>query len=146
MADVREAILLRILDVVGAIDGIVATGRMVADVKGLARPAVLLHDGPEQALDLTPGERRSRVQLVEMSPLITLKISADAGAIGSLLNIYRGRLLAALGGDADLATLITTNGAFRYDSWDIEPITLEAKEAVATLGVVFTYPFRLSDL
>ena len=48
--------------------------------------------------------------------------------------------------DAELKTAITGNGGIRYDGCSVTLPEAEGQEHRIELTVVFTYPFRLSDL
>jgi hypothetical protein len=146
MSDKRETILAACLRVATAVEGIVAAARNATDVPGLARPAMLIHDGGETFLDKAKSERRSRVQTVELAPSIEILVGTDAQNLGSLINLFRARFLKALLDDPELVALLDPSGEIRYEGCTFEPITAESREARMGLSLVFTYPFRVSDL
>ena len=147
MADPREAILSRLLVVCAAVSGIQAAVRNRLDAAALRRPAVIVHDGSEQLLDAPQGERRSRLQRMELTPGITVVIRGDDGAeAGALMTLYRSRVVSAVLNDAELQGLVGTNGGIRYESGTVALPDAEAREYRITVELVFTYPFYLSDL
>lgn len=148
MADIREQILLRLVAVCAAVSGIQAAARNRLDVPALQRPAVLINGGGEQLLSSPrPAARFGQVQLMELTPQITLLVRSDDGnEAGALLSLYRSRLAAAILGDTSLRSLVTTNGGIRYEGCaEPDPIP-ESKEARLELQIAFTYPLKLSDL
>jgi len=147
MAEPREAILNRLVAVCAAVPGVQAAVRNRLDAAALRRPAIIVHDGAEQLLDAPQGERRSRLQRMELSPGVTVVVRGDdGGEAGALMTLYRSRVLAAVLGDATLIGLVGSNGGIRYESATVAPPDAEAREYRITLELVFTYPFYLSDL
>jgi len=147
LADPREALLNRVVAVCAAVPGIQASVRNRLDAAALRRPASIVHDGAEQLLDAPQGERRSRLQRMELSPSITVVIRGDDGAeAGALMTLYRSRIVFAILNDAELLGLVGSNGGIRYESAIVALPDAEAREYRITLEIVFTYPFYLSDL
>jgi hypothetical protein len=144
--DPREGILARLLVIATELQGVQGAVRNAADVKGLARPAFIIHDGGETRLDTPPGERQSRVARIDMAPLIAILVHADEPDSGSLLNRYRARFLKAVTADDQILSFTDPNGEIRYEGCLIEPAAAEAKERRMELNLVFTYVFRPSDL
>jgi hypothetical protein len=148
VADIREQILSRLVTVCAGVTGIVSAGRNLTDVPLMARPAVLLNGGAEQMISSPrPAARFSQIQLMELTPGITLLVRSDTGAeAGSLMSLFRGRLVAAILADTTLRGIVTTNGAIRYEGCnEIDP-SPESKEPRLEINISFTYPLRLSDL
>jgi len=147
VADPREAILNRVVVVCGSVTGIQAAARNRLDVAALRRPAAIVHDGAEQLLDAPQGERRSRLQRMELAPGVTVVIRGDDGAeAGALMTLYRSRIVFAILNDAELIALVGTNGGIRYEGATVALPDAEAREYRITIDLVFTYPFYLSDL
>lgn len=146
MADPRETILARLSVIFANVEGVAATARNAADVPGLARPAVLLHDGAEQVLDKPQAERQSRLQRIELSPNIVILVATTAAEVGALFNLYRARVLKAVLQDPEILALLAPSGEIRYEGCTLEPATAESKEGRLELNLVFAYVFRTSDL
>lgn len=148
MADLREAILAQLVTVCAGVTGILTCGRNLLDVPLMQRPAVVITGGAETLLSQPrPAARFSQIQIMELVPGITLLLRADNGPeAGQLMSLFRARLVTAILGDATLRSLVTTNGAIRYEGCnETEPLP-ESKEPRLELSFVFTYPLRLSDL
>jgi len=147
VADAREGILARLVVVCGAVEGVQAVARNRLDVPGLARPAIILQDGIEQMLDQPEGARHSELSRIELSPGITVVIRGSGSAdAGTLLSLYRSRVVTAVLNDTELRSLTGSNGRIRYEGCLVAPPDAEAKEYRIDLTVVFTYAFRLGDL
>jgi hypothetical protein len=147
VADQREAILSRLVAVCGAVSGINAVGRNRLDVSAMLRPAVIILDGSESFRDAPEGTRIDVIQRMELSPVIILAVRGDDGAeAGTLMALYRSRIVAAVLNDATLAGIVSTNGGIRYEGCTVTIPDAEAKEHRLEISMVFTYVFRLSDL
>jgi len=147
VADAREGILGRLPVVCGAVEGVQAVARNHLDVPGLARPAIILQDGIEQMLDQPEGARHSELQRIELSPGITVVLRGGASADpGTLLSLYRSRVVAAVLNDTELRSLVGSTGRIRYEGCLVAPPDAEAKEYRLDITIVFTYAFRLGDL
>ena len=148
MADQREAILSRLVTVCGAVQGMQAAARNKLDVPALARPAVIVQDGAETLLD-APGTGRNaarRLCRMELSPLVVVIVRGDNGAeAGSLITLYRNRIVAAVLGDTQLNDSVV-DGGIRYEGISVAAPDAEAREYRGEFNLVFTSLFRLSDL
>ena len=147
MADQREAILSRLAALCAAVPGVAAVVRNSLDVAGLARPAVVIHDGVEALRDQPPQIRHSEIQRMELSPAITVYVRAGGSAdAGVLLSRYRTAIVAAVLTDAPLDAAIGTNGVIRYEGCLVAPPDAEAKEHRVDITLTFQYVFKLDDL
>ena len=147
MADQREVILSRLAVLCAAVPGVAAVVRNSLDVAGLARPAVVIHDGVETLRDQPQGVRHSEIQRMELSPAITVYVRAGGSAdAGVLLSRYRSSIVAAVLGDAPLDAAIGTNGYIQYQGCIVAPPDAEAKEHRVDISLVFQYVFKLDDL
>lgn len=147
MADLREQILARLAVLCAAVTGVVAVARNRTDVPLTQRPAVLVNGGAEQMLSSPrPAARFSQVQLMELTPGITLLVRSEDADAGALMSLFRGRLVNAILSDATLRGIVSTNGAIRYDGCNEVDPTPESKEPRLELQIVFVYPLRLADL
>lgn len=151
MADVREDILARLVTVCAAVPGITAVARNRLD-QNLARPAIIILDGVEQLLDAPPLPLRSQaqqIQRMELTPAIIplIRGNRDGGGAdaGSILSLYRSRIVAAVLRDATLADLVGTTGRIRYEGMAVAPPDAEGREYRGEITMVFTYIFRLTD-
>jgi hypothetical protein len=154
VADQREAILSRLVAVCGAVSGVNAVGRNRLDVGAMLRPAVIILDGSESFVNAPSGTRIDVIQRMELSPAIVLALRGDDGAeAGTLMSLYRSRIIAAVLGDAELAALVLATapgmsaaGGMRYGGCTVAIPDAEAKEHRIDLHMHFTYVFQISDI
>lgn len=146
MAHRREPILARLLVLAKGVQGIAAAERNVTDVLQLKRPAIAIRDGAETMVALPRNERRITVQLMQMTPAITIYVGAGSKEAGTLANLYLARLLTAVNADSELLALTGSNGEIRYEGASLEDPEPEGREARMEIALVFVYPFDASAL
>lgn len=146
MADIREETLKRILVIARGVNGITKAERNRLDVPGLSRPAILIQDGADSFLSAPQSERLARVQMMELSPQIWIKVKVSEEEAGPLLSVYRNRMFLAIAQDAPLQDILTTNGYIRFEGSSVPEPTPEGQEQRMDLNIVFGYPLRLTDL
>lgn len=147
MRDRREEILARLLDVMRGVEGVLDVGRNVADVPGLTRPAMFLHDAGEEFFDKPgPNLRRSQIQRMQLTPGLTINVGAAPANVGTLLNTLRARLVLAVVNDTELSAAVGGNGEILYHGCEKLPATAEAREGRMEVNFVFTYIFTTADL
>lgn len=151
VADLREQILARLIVACQGVTGIAAVARNKLDVPGIARPAIIIQDGVDtrstEAKRSATRYRFAELQMMELHPLIELRLRADTGdEAGSLVSLFRGRVLNAIAGDAELQSLVTTNGAIWLESFAQPEPSPESKEPRLHFEFVFLYPLKRGDL
>ncbi len=150
MADTREDILARLVAICTATSGVAAVIRNSLDVAKLNRPAVVILDGAEQLLDRPlsgRGQVAWEVQRMNLTPLIAVHVRANnAVDAGTLMSLYRSRVLAAILNDSTLITTLGTNGAIQYEGATVAPPAPEGTEHRIDLHLVFTYRLAAADL
>lgn len=147
MAEPRELILTRLVEVCAGVTGVATAMRNVSDIPVTSRPGVIINDGAEEFLDAPRGEQLSRVQRVEMSPQILILVRADTGAeAGTLLSLFRNRVVHAVLSDTTLRGYVGKVGGIRFEGSAVEPPSPESKEPRMDINIVFTSTLKLSDL
>lgn len=156
MPDKREQILVRCRQVIEAVPGLASSGGQVRgvgrnrdDITGKARPAIIVHDGGEEVVEMSSMPRRSGVQLVKMQPQFVILIGSETEQIGTLANQFRAALINAIFTDDTLIGLAGGpfgNGDIRYEGCELETQAGTTREARLTVNISFTYAFRTSDL
>lgn len=149
MTDRREDILARLVNIGGALTGIVKSARNIVDLSDFAtRPAVIVYDGDEEASEaqLRPGHRGMAPNLVTMTPTVTLLATDTSANVGSALNTLRTELIFSVLSDSDLASICGPNGAVRYMA--AATAVSKARQIEGEMGVSFaiTYPLIPSEL
>lgn len=153
MADFREAILARLLVIAQGVDGIKEAARNSPDVSSIKqRPAIILHDGHEE-LDQSSGrpDMSGRIQFQDLNPQFNILFSSNTKDIGTVANLFRQRLIAAIYGDAELTNFLAhdnhRNPRIYYVGCSlIPPDVSEARETRLEVELIFTYPWRVDDL
>jgi hypothetical protein len=151
MTDQREAILSRLVEVCGEVEGINAVGRNTLDVSAMLRPAVIVLDGSEQVATAALSDYRAptvtKRQIMQLVPQIIIALRGNTGAEGgTLLTLFRNRVLSAILNDAALQASVTSNGGIRYTGCVVPPPDAEGREFRIDLNMTFTYTFDLSGL
>lgn len=153
--DVREQILARIRVIIGGIPGVAAAARNRIEISGTSRPAMVLHDGEEEAFEVeSPAipPRGSQLDFFHLQPRIQILAGAPTESVGPLLSGLRLLLIPAILNDATLLTLvggpagIRGQGQMRYLAATVETVSGQTNEATMELTFRFDYVFRLSDL
>jgi len=144
MLDRREAILAQLEVIFGTLGA--SVGRNRGPNSEDALPAIILHDGVEQAEDLHGAPRGSVVDMVKMEPQIFVLVTGPAKAIGTTINALRASLLHAVLTDATLKAAITSNGQIRYVGCTLTTEAGEGREADMEIKLSFQYPFLISEL
>jgi len=119
MADVREDILARLLEVVASIPNLRSAQRNNVDIPEDQLPAAIVFDGDEETADATDASMRpsNRPTLVTMTPEIVIAQQADE--VGSDITTLRRELIKRVLNDTELnETIVKTgrhgNGTIRY--------------------------------
>ncbi len=140
--DIREAILARLLTLAGTV-GAYKVERNLNDFSDLARPAIVILDGDEEAHEDDPQVRPSSApRRIVMTPEIVVLASGPAAAIGSTINGFRIALLRAIMLDQGLIALVldgTTRQSIRYVGAELSLQSGRAIEAELRLNFSFTY-------
>jgi hypothetical protein len=147
VADTREAILAQLVTVCTGVTGVTACVRNRLD-QNLARPAIIILDGSEVIVDTPPQPHRSQAQKIQrmgLAPAVTLLVRGGTDA-GTILSLYRSRIVAAVLGDATLADLVGKSGRIRYDGGGVAGPEAEGPEYRMELAFTFIYIFNVNDL
>jgi hypothetical protein len=150
MTDQREAILARLLALLGAVEGVASSVRNSLDVSKLQRPAVVVLDGAEQFVDtpmLSRGQVAPEIQRMDLMPLVAVHVRANnAVDAGTLLSLYRSRVVYAVLNDSTLISALGPNGRIRYEGATVAPPAPEGNEHRIDVHLAFNYVLRPADL
>lgn len=108
--DRREQICARLLAIAGTIAGVAKTARNQTDVSARLGPWIVLWDGDEDNAD----DSRFGPPIVDMTPAIRILVEAGAETVGTTLNTIRLAAIKAITTDAQLASIVTSNGSIYY--------------------------------
>jgi hypothetical protein len=151
MADVREDILARLLEVVGTIPNIRSAHRNNIDITEDQLPAVIVLDGDEDsdgASDVSMKQPH-RPYNVQMTPEIIIAQQADE--VGSDLSTLRRELIKRVLTDTELNTQIVKtgrygNGAIRYLGCQTDLGWMRSLHGALRAQFLFRYTLKPDDL
>jgi hypothetical protein len=153
MADRREQILVRLLAIGAALDGIVTATRNTLLTDEDARPAFQVidadetvddNDNPAPARQPPPGA--ARPVRVGMTPELYISIGAPPETVGTELNAFRAALIKAVMLDAELRSIVGENGHVRYEGMATGLSRGRTMEGEIGVSFTFVYPLRMGDL
>jgi hypothetical protein len=153
--DKRELILLRlkaILETVADVPGGVFRNR--GELDDAKRPAIILLDGDEVSTrSVSAANSRGSLtvppQFVRMSPEIYIVLDARKPhnvLSGEDLNAFRVDILKKIFEDAELKTLLGTNGDIAYDGTTTDMKSGQSMEGQALIKTTYQYVLRPSEL
>ena len=152
MADTREEILARLLEVVATIPGMVSVDRNNVDITEDQLPAALVFDGDEETDDAGDTGMRppNRPTIVRMTPEIVIA-EASSGQVGSALAVLRGELIRRVLTDTALnETIVKTgrhgNGAIRYLGCQTDCGWMRSLHGALRAQFMFKYALKPDDL
>ncbi|KLK91421.1 hypothetical protein AA309_20210 [Microvirga vignae] len=158
MADKREQILVRLVEIAEAIPGIKTVERNPGQLDETVLPAIVILDADETADDADPGGPRGRPPFaprrVGMTPEIYLMALAptpepgesSSAKLGPLINGMRAQFVKAVLTDASLREIVGTNGDIRYEGCATALARGRSMEAEMGVSFTFSYMLKPSDL
>jgi hypothetical protein len=151
MADVREDILARLLEVLSSIPNIRSAHRNNVDITEDQLPAVLLLDGDEESDGSGDVSMKQphRPYNVQMTPEIIIAQQADE--VGSDLSTLRRELIKRVLTDTELNEQIVKtgrhgNGAIRYLGCQTDLGWMRSLHGALRAQFLFKYTLRPEDL
>jgi hypothetical protein len=153
MADVREDILVRLLEVVATIPNIRSAHRNNVDITEDQLPAALVLDGDEEsdgAGDVSMKQPH-RPYNVQMTPGIVVQVQDDNVVLGSIVTTFRRELIKRVLTDTELNEQIVKtgrhgNGAIRYLGCQTDVGWTRTGYAALTAQFLFKYTLKPDDL
>lgn len=146
MADIREGIISEGVSISGTIPGVAAVGRNRTDVTGLARPAIVWHDGAEEVVSQPESASDSLIQLHEMTPDVEILVGGAPDRVGATANLILARLRYRIVTSTTIRQLIGTNGKIFIQGAALIRPTPESRELRMDCRFTFRYFFRAEDL
>lgn len=149
MADVREAVLARLLAIVDGIDGVVHAARNDPNISEDKLPAIIIFDGDEEAdQNATESNAPGLVpNIVHMTPQVSVKILDSTEDVGSSLNVFRAAMIKAVLNDTALHALIgsvpgrRSSGNVRYQG--LTPAISEGRMIIGQMNTHFRISYVL---
>jgi hypothetical protein len=151
MVDVREDILVRLLEVVASIPNIRSAQRNNVDIPEDQLPAALVFDGDEETDDASDLSMRpaNRPTVVRMQPEIVIAEQADE--VGSDLTTLRRELIRRVLTDVALNEQIVRtgrhgNGAIRYLGCQTDLGWGRSLQGALRAQFMFKYSLKIEEL
>ncbi len=143
MSDQRELILARLLAIYKTVDGVKRVSRNEQVAEDWEFPAILLLDADEDSDDTVSNRNRpvNRTSLIVMSPETYVIFGGLPEDVGSELNRFRARVVKAVLTDAELATLVGTNGDVVY--LGCATSLTRGRELIGDIGLNFSIKYLL---
>lgn len=141
--DAREAILARLVAIADTVPNVKTTARNNNDFADLARPALVILDGDEEA-DVNDPETRppNAPRRVAMKAELVILASGTPDTIGTTMNALRAATIKAIQTDALLIALVWDGGvrqSIRYNGATLSLQSGRAIEAEQRLDFSFVY-------
>lgn len=145
--DRRELVLARLLVVSEGVEGVVTAQRNKRLLVDAKRPAIVFFDADEDAMEEDGGGAKpgNAPNLVTMTPEIFLMLGTVPENVGSEINAFRLLFLKAVLFDADLKTIMGSNGRIKYNGCATGLSQGRNMEAEMGVMISFTYPFMPSE-
>jgi len=147
-ADKRELILARLLEIGATIPGIKKAYRNKLNIPEKERPAFVVVDADEAAIDpVAPGRGRpaNGPQIVGMTPEIYILLDGPESTVGTTVNELRRAIIKAVMQDQSLVELCH-NGDIRYEGFSTGLSAGRSMEADSGLSFTFAYALFPSRL
>ncbi len=114
MADVRELILVRLTEIIGAVPGIETTGRNLVEQSEVKTPLIVLYDGDEEAMETAKAGPVGQVRV--MLPSVVLSLGDVAESAGSVTNEWRAKIIKPILYDTEIKNLCSgiINGGVKF--------------------------------
>ncbi|MHB2169964.1 hypothetical protein [Alsobacter sp. R-9] len=148
MADIREDILERLVEIGEGMALVTTVTRNARNISDIDAPALVILDGDEALIetDIGVGRPPSGMTRIAMTPEMIIKLDGLPEAVGPALNAARAELVKAVLTDVTLAELVTNGGWIRYLGCQTQ--LAYGRQMVGEMAVAFsfTYPLKASTL
>lgn len=151
MADVREDILARLLEIVASIPNLRSAHRNNVDINEDQLPAAIVFDGDEETADAADLSMRPahRPTVVQMTPEIIIAQQADE--VGCDITTLRRELIKRVLYDTELnETIVKTgrhgNGAIRYLGCQTDVGWMRSLHGALRAQFMFKYTLKPEEL
>lgn len=147
MADTRELILSRLVEVLQTVAGVLTVHRNKESLSDDRLPAILVFDADEAADEQDPKSRPSIApRRVSMMPEVRIMIGAAPEAVGPALNAIRAATLKAILTDDALLALTADGIGARYEGCATQLKVGRTMQGDMLLGVRFAYYLKPGQL
>lgn len=141
--DVREALLARLVVLLGGLVGIDRVSRNVLVDDDNNQHRITIMEGDEVAAETDPVNRPPTApRVVHMQPQILISAQAKSTEVGSDLSTIRGKIIKAIAADSDLIALTLNGRGGRYVGMESDLAFARAMSGQMALKFEFTYVLR----
>jgi hypothetical protein len=144
MSDVREDILVRLLEVVATVPNLRTVLRNDMDLDETMLPGGIVLDGDEETDDVGNPSQQQYRPIVRMAPKIILAQQSDE--VGSDLTTLRRELIKRVLYDSELIAKTGTTGAIRYLGCTTDFGWMRWLQGTLEAQFMFKYALRPEDL
>jgi hypothetical protein len=148
MADKREQLLARLLEVAAATPGVAKAVRNRLEVSETNRPAIVLLDADEVADESTfeRGRPSNTPNRVNLTPEVYILLGSKAAVVGTDLNTLRAAFVKLVLTDTPLRTLVGTNGQIVYMGCATDLARGRTMEGEMAVSLMLTYVLKPEEL
>jgi hypothetical protein len=144
MTDVREAILGRLVEVLGTIPALRSVHRNNVDITAEQLPAGIVFDADEETVSDPSSQKANRPLVVAMTPEIVIADATDE--VGSGISALRVELLRAVLFDPELIALVGGNGRISYVACQTDVGWMRSLHGALRAQFTFKYALKPDDL
>ena len=141
MPDTREAILVEIMSILGAVQSGTGVLRNVTAISQDQRPVFVLVDGDEDADEADANRTGLAPRRVTMRPQVYAFVSEQDEVVGSVLNSLRALVVNAMLTDPTLAQLSLQNNGVSYEGASF--IVESGRRIEGAIGLQFAIQYIL---
>lgn len=149
MADIREAILSRLVDLLKTTLGVDVSRNMPFsdDAEGAPSKRISVLEGSELSSEDDPIARpAATLRIIHMQPQILLQNFAAADEVGPGLSALRAAVVKAIATDSQLIALTHNSRGGRYIGMESDLAFAQAMSGLMALKFQFTYVLRPDQL
>jgi hypothetical protein len=152
MTDRREQILVRLLEVLATVEGILAAYRDRGEFPDARLPAAVLLDGKESMRTSTAGRGHRElppsvfILLPQIYVILRPRKNITNDGVGEELSSYRVKVLKAILQDEPLRGLLGANGEIEFRGSETDMQSGSTLTGQLRLDLAFYYPFIPNEL
>lgn len=143
--DRREGVVARLKTIAAGIDGINKVERNVISITDVQRPAIIIYDGSEEAVE-PQSSRTGLPAIVTMTAEMRILLGASPANVGTDINALRMAVMHDVLTDASLQTIIGANGRVRYGGCETELGQGRTLDGDMVMRFNITYPLLQAEL
>jgi hypothetical protein len=142
--DFRENLLVRLLEIAEGIDGVKVALRNSIQIDDGDLPAILILDGDEETdqNDAVAQRPSNAPRRIAMTPEIHVILAGKPEDVGTAINAWRKKVILAIFGDAELKSIMGSNGHIIYEGCSTPLAAGREMNAALMLHIKFSQIFN----